>query len=214
MHRFVIFLALLGLWGSTASGQTRLLPVDEAAKDPAFFVFRSQLQNAVARHDAKTVLSMMNPEIQMGFGSEQGMKDFIAKWKPNEPNSKLWDTLSTILSLGGRFNPDGSFTAPYVSTQWSPKYGAQNHAAVVGQNIPVRAAPQATAEQLAVLNFHLVELVNAQQAKVPQEWQAIRMKNGKTGYVQSRHVRSPMDYRLSMAYFQGRWQILSMMSGD
>jgi hypothetical protein len=54
-------------------GQTRkLYPVDEATKDPSFFTFRARLIQAVQRHDAAFLISILAPKITNSFGGDGG----------------------------------------------------------------------------------------------------------------------------------------------
>src|SRR5574343_67258 len=213
MQRLATFSLLLGLCVQSAWSQTRVMPVDQAVKVPEFFAFRSQLQNAVARHDAQAVLAAVHPEVDMGFGGEHGLKDFKAKWKLSDPDSPLWDVLSTILSQGGSFNKDGSFTAPYVASNWPQRYRGVGYVAAVGPAVEVKSAPQTQASTWGVLNFQVVELADLDEDLVPQGWRAVQWKNGKTAYVESRNLRGPSDYRLGLSKHSGRWQISSLVAG-
>lgn len=70
-----LFAALFFLYATLAAAQVgKLLPVDEAVRDPEFFAFRAQLQAAVARHDAEAVLAAVDPNIQTSFGSGGGIE--------------------------------------------------------------------------------------------------------------------------------------------
>lgn len=114
------------------------LPVDEAAKQPDFFTFRAQLQVAIAKRDKAAVLAVVSKNIQNGFGDDNGINHFKKLWAIDKPNSKLWETLGTLLALGGGFQPDGSFNAPYVSSHWPDVDGFEN-IAIVGDKVNIRA---------------------------------------------------------------------------
>lgn len=51
----------------------KLLPTDEAVRDPQLFAFRAQLQAAIARHDVQAVLDAVHPNI-----IRDGRKGYIA----------------------------------------------------------------------------------------------------------------------------------------
>ena len=63
------------------AGQTRLVPVDQAASVPDFFSFRARLQGAVARHDMDAVVSVLSADIALSFGGDAGHDAFIRMWK-------------------------------------------------------------------------------------------------------------------------------------
>lgn len=71
MRRLLV--AILVLHANLAAAQVgRLLPVDEAVRDPELFAFRGQLQAAIARHDAEADLAAVDPNIKNTFGSPRG----------------------------------------------------------------------------------------------------------------------------------------------
>ena len=214
MARFIALLALCSLSATSTWSQLRVMPIDEAAKVPDFFAFRAQLQNAVARHDAKVVLSHVHPELMMGFGAEQGLADFVARWKPNDAQTTLWDTMSTILALGGGFTADGGFIAPYPSARWPAKAGIASVVAL-GASVPVYAAPDKRATAVGKLNFEAVARAPSENPKrVPRGWTAIRWPTQKIAYVESQLVRSPVDYSITFQKMGGRWQITAFSAGD
>ena len=123
---------------SHADPPRKLLPVDEAAKDPSFFLFRSRLLEAVATHDAAFVLSILTPDILNNFGGNGGIAEFKEQWKLGGKDSELWKTLAHVLSLGGRFMGDATFQAPYVSACWPEDADAFDFGAILGENVRVR----------------------------------------------------------------------------
>lgn len=214
MTKTLLSWALCVLSAVNAWSQVRVLPVDEAAKVPDFFVFRAQLQNAVARHDAKTVLSHLHPDLMMGFGSEQGLADFVARWKPHDAQTPLWDTMSNILALGGAFTADGAFIAPYTSARWPAKAGIASVAAL-GANVSVHSAPDKRAPAVGQLNFEvLARAPSDNPTQAPAGWTAIQWPGRKIAYVESRLVRSPADYSITFQKTAGRWQIIAFSAGD
>jgi hypothetical protein len=81
--------------------QSSVLPVDEAAKDPEFFVFRARLQRAVATHDTAAVMRVVAPTIRNSLGGNGGRQEFREKWGIADPDkSRLWAVLGFVLALG------------------------------------------------------------------------------------------------------------------
>src|SRR5215469_11392998 len=134
------------------SQSRKLLPVDEAAKDPSFKAFRDALIDAVKRKDTQFVLEVVAPDILSDFGGGNGIQNFKTKWRlGNAAESKLWAELETILSMGGSFRvEDGkkSFWAPYVYSAWPDDLDCGEDAqcyAVTGDHVNVRREPNSAA---------------------------------------------------------------------
>lgn len=194
-----------------AWGQTRLLPVDEAAAVSDFLSFRSQLRAAVAKRDLKVILAAMSKNVKLSFGGAEGHSDFLTIWKPESPDSKLWEELANVLDLGGTFDSQGAFTAPYVFSQWPSEKDAFTHMAAIGTGIRVRTAPNARAPVIAFLDFSVVEISDDDPAL---DWVKVKLSPGRAGYVHVRYLRSPLEHRIRFEKQEGRWQVVFFLAGD
>ena len=191
-----------------------LLPVDEATKQPDFFTFRAQLQVAVAKRDKAAVLAVVSKNIKNGFGDNNDINHFKKLWAIDKPNSKLWETLGTVLALGGGFSKDGSFSAPYISSHW-PAVGdldAFENIAIIGDKVNVRKTPNPNGEVLQTLSYEIVPLDSVDRGN--DQWVAIKLPNGKKGYVARNFARSAVDYRVFFEKVEGRWQMTMLLAGD
>ena len=190
-----------------------LLPVDDAAKQPDFFTFRAQLQIAVAKRDKAAVLAVVSKTIQNGYGDDNGIDNFKKNWAIDKPNSQLWETLGTVLALGGSFNQEGVFAAPYVSSSWPDSAGdGFENTAIVGNKVNVRKAPNQSSEVLQTVSYEIVPLDANDHGN--DAWVAIKLPDGKKGYVSRSFARSPVDYRASFEKVDGRWQMTMLLAGD
>jgi hypothetical protein len=202
--------------GHTAQAQgltpPRLAPVDQAASVPDFFSFRAQLQAAVARHDSAAVQAALGKDVELSFGGEHGIEDFKAMWKPQAADSLLWDTLATVLALGGSFDGRGRFVAPYVTSTWPRDVDLYTAVAAVGSGVHARAAASDAAPVVANLDFSIVD--TADQSGEPAGWVGVQLPSGQVGHVRSTQVRSPIDYRIGFSKVEGRWQIDYFLAGD
>ena len=213
LHRFLRLLLLFMLIAPTlALAQQRLLPRDEAASVPDFFTFRAQLQAAIARRDRAAVVAVLHKDVKLSFGGDAGVAGFNRLWKPSARESRLWETLATVLALGGTFSADGSFTAPYVFTKWPQDVDAFSHRAAIGSGIRVRAGASATATVVGALDFSIVETIDPQPAD--ERWVQVKTSSGSPGFVDARHLRSPIDYRANFVKIDGRWQMTMFLAGD
>jgi hypothetical protein len=201
----------------SAEPSRKLLPVDEAVKNPSFFLFRAKLQEAIAKKDAAHVLSIIAPDIQAGFDGDNGSDAFKKKWNLDKPDetSELWPLLARTLAMGGKFDKDGSFQAPYTSAAWPEEFDSFEYTAVVGENVRVREKADAQSAVVATLSFEVVALA---QSDAPQEekqpWVKVKLSNGREGYIREEYVSMAIGFR---AYFEkknGSWVMTAFLAGD
>lgn len=207
-----LFVASLIAATPVMHAQTQLLPADDAAAQPDFFTFRAHLQSAIARRDVQAILAVIHKDIKNSFGGNDGIEEFKETWKLTEPDSPFWDEMGKVLALGGNFDAEGRFVAPYIFSRWPENMDSFEHVAIVGANVRVRAAPKNDSATLASLSFAIVPL--AESRNDDARWTAIRLHNGQTGYVSSQLVRSPIDYRAYFARAENRWQLTIFVAGD
>jgi hypothetical protein len=209
-------LLAIGQTAQPASDYPELKPVDEAAQKPDFFSFRAQLQAAVARHDTAAVLAVLNPGIRTSFGDGGGVAAFRRQWRPESADSKLWDTLARVLALGGSFQPDGTFVAPYTFSRWPETLDSFEHVAIVGDRVSVRGDARTDAAILTTVGFVILPIGRDARPRSGRDdrWIAVRLTDGRVGYVSSQFARSPIDYRAIFAKTGDRWQLMAFVAGD
>lgn len=209
--------------------EIKLLPVDEAKNDPSFQRFRSDLLAAVKRHDANFVLGALHPAVENGYDIEKGVDEFNKRWKPIDPESSLWDVLTSILTGGGSFSErDGhkQFCGPWVISQWSkvvqelPKGSdSLDYVVITGHDVAVRREPKSTAPILATLSYDVVKSVPNSQvldrstAEV-SSWIKITTPKGQEGFVSSNYVQGPMDYGACFQRTSGKWVISELAARE
>lgn len=155
---------------------------------------------------------MLHRDVKLSFGGDAGVAGFNRLWKPTARDSRLWETLATVLALGGTFSADGSFTAPYVFTTWPQDVDAFSYRAVIGSGVRVRASPDATATVISALDFSIVETIEPQPAD--ERWVRVKTASGSPGFVDARYLRGPVDHRANFAKVDGRWQMTMFLAGD
>lgn len=200
----------------------KLYLVDEAKQEPSFKAFREQLSAAIKKRDSKFILNTLDPNITVSFGGcGEGVKCFKEYWKLNQPNnSQLWNTLSNVLALGGSFETSEGekyFCAPYVFSDFPDKVngeelmGVHEYAAIVGQNVNVRSRPNLNAPIITSLSYDIVKL-NQSSNSNSQGWFKILAPT--PGYVSSKFVRTPFDYRTCFKKSKGKWVMTALVAGD
>ena len=189
----------------------RVKPVDEAVTDPEFFLFRARIQTALAAHDSAEIMRIVDPGILNSFGGNGGRGEFREHWGLKNPEkSQLWTTLGSVLALGGRFQGDSIFYAPYLAGGTSGD-GFET-LVVLGANIAVHARPASTSQVIDTLSFE--EVTKWREKSTTREWEPIRTRKGRTGWVFQHHLRSPIDYRAGFVRRQGQWWLRALVAGD
>lgn len=218
MRTIFVFLILVSALVADVAGQVqKLYPVDEAAKEPTFFTFRARLIQAVHRRDAAHLLSILSPKIQNDLGGDGGIEEFKTMWKPERAQSDVWTELAKVLSLGGAFDKDGIFVAPYISAKWPDDKDSFELGAIIGEKVRVRAAPQISSSIMRELSFDIVEVPDWQKNKARGErrdWIKVKLSDGQSGYIAEEFIRGPVDYRAGFAKEQGRWVMIFFIAGD
>lgn len=209
----VVTFVLLALTGSgSLCGATQLMPVDEAQLQPDFFTFRAHLLTTLARRDVPALLEVVDPNIKNSFGGNDGIEEFRKMWELDQPQSRLWETLTALLALGGSFNAEGWFTAPYVFSEWPDDIDAFEQIAIIGSGVRVRTAPDLASEPITSLSYAIVPLSGS--TAINDEWVGVRLPGGAEGYVSGRFVRSSLDYRAMFAKTDGQWRMKFLVAGD
>lgn len=217
IHSVAVVFFLATLCQPTPAQVGKLYPVDEAHRDPSFFIFRARLLEAAQQRDAEYTISILSPGIRNGFGGNDGVAEFKKYWKPERPDSKLWKTLTRVLALGGSFHSDTSFMAPYTYSKFPDEYDAFEHGVVVGENVRVRKQSAVESPVVATLSFDIVKVKDwkpKQAAGSKQGWVNVLLKDGTSGYVAEEYIRGPVDYRAIFEKKDGRWQLAAFVSGD
>jgi len=211
------FLASASLVAQTAA-YPGLRPIDEADQRPDFFTFRAHLQTAVARRDRPAVLAVVHQNVRNTFGDDDGIAAFRRIWKTEAVDSPLWGSLGAVLALGGTFDQSGNFVAPYVFSQWPARLDAFEHVAVIGSRVRVRAAPRTDADVLTLLSHVILRRPQNGHDAVPpgaaERWTAVMLGGGRTGFIASEYVRSPIDYRAIFTEVDGHWRLMMFIAGD
>jgi len=190
-------------------------PIDDASGDPEFFVFRARLQAALAKQDTAELLKIVAPEIRNSFGGDGGRDEFRQKWDLDRPErSPLWGVLALVLALGGRFDGDSVFFAPYTF-KGTPGDGFEA-LAVLGRNVLIRAEPSTAAAVVDTVSFEVLTRWREGASSHPAAdgWESVRTSKDRTGWVSNRFVRSPIDYRAGFIRRQGRWWLRLLVAGD
>lgn len=189
----------------------KAFPIDEASRDSAFATFRDSLLQIVGRRDTSALFAILAPEIKSTFGGDDGIPGFREHWRPGEPDTQLWAVLQDVLQHGGRFSGPDHFYAPYTFDALPDSLDAFEHLIVRDSGVVVRERPDTASAALATLSF---DIVRAGPYAADPSWRAIALAEGRVGYVEGVHIRSPIDYRAGFERREGRWWLVVLVAGD
>lgn len=208
---------LPGIDQPTLSQAAKLYPVDEAHRDPSFFIFRARLFQAIQQRDSGSLISILSPSVRNSFGGSGGIAEFKQYWKPERPDSKLWKTISEVLALGGSFRTDHTFMAPYIYSKFPDEFDAFEHGVVVGENVRVRKQNTQDSAVIATLSYDIVRVADwkpKQDGRQNQDRVVVVLKDGSKGYISEDYIRSPIGYRAIFEKRDGKWQLAALVAGD
>ena len=212
MKQIVALLIAVSLAPASTLSQIfpRLEPVDEASRRPDFVTFRQQLRAAIARRDVPAVLRVVDPQIKLGFGGDDGVDALKRKLESTETD--LWRELDEVLALGGTFQESDTFFAPYVFSRWPDTFDSFEHVAVIGSGVRIRARPALSAPVVATVSYAVLKLGPDGYSDEP--WIGVRLPDGRAGFVDAKLARSPIDYRAAFKFEDRRWRMIFFAAGD
>lgn len=221
--RLCIGLTLLLVIGAADAQETqakKLLPVDEAAKDASWASFRRQLLNALAKHDRKFLLSIVDRNIRNPLDAPRGVAAFRKQWDLEADDSPLWRELPAALFLGSAWlKPEKGprqLCAPYVAVKWPDDIDPFDYGAITAREALAKAAPASDAETLATLSYDIVPVadweVADRAADGKQKWVKIRLKD-KEAYVPEEQIRSPIEHRACFVKTESGWRMVGFVIG-
>lgn len=207
-----------------AAGQEQFVrPVDEAGQDPTFAAFRTKLIAAAERRDKAYILGILDPQIKLSFGGDEGVADFKRMWKFSSRNTPFWKEFLAVIKNGGTFMKEngrktGEFWAPYTYGRFPEALDPFEVGAIFGTDVNLRSAPSTTAPVVARLSYNVVEI---QPETVPKsgrseypDWWEVKTLGGLRGYVRKEYVRGALDLRAAFEKKRGKWRLTVFIAGD
>ena len=185
-------------------------PRDECTGLPGADAFRQQLAQAVEARDAKALIALAAPDVKLDFGGGAGSAQLQVRL--DEDNPTLWDELDVLLTLGCAAEGQAGITLPWYFAQEIDAVDPMNGMIVMGENVPLRVAPEANGEMMKEISWDVVELIDGLQPEAP--FQHVVTTKGQQGYIATDKLRSLIDYRLLASSRDGKWSITSLVAGD
>lgn len=221
-------IVLLAVAAAAVTGQERFVrPVDEAAKDASFLAFRKKLIEAAERRDANYIIGILDPNIRLSFGGDQGVADFRRMWKIGHKDSPFWEEFLAVIKNGGAFSGEGRnkmslFTAPYTFSNWPDDIDGFEYHVIFGNRVNLREKPSMTAAVIGQLSYNIVKIDDAASVRKntgaegdwAYDWVKVETLGGKTGFVKGEFVRSHIDHRAGFEKKKGVWKLTFFLAGD
>lgn len=192
-------------------GQGTYAPRDECADIPGAAEFRQQLSTAVADRNVDELVALVANDVRLDFGGGEGAN--LLRTHLMQSDRSLWDELTEALALGCAKNGQGGITLPWYFDQDFGSIDPMAGMIVEGENVPLRSAPDKTAEPVTTLSWDVVQLTDGLRPDVA--FQKVRLGDNKTeGFIETGHLRSLMGYRVIASSRNGKWSITTIAAGD
>lgn len=201
----------------------KLWPVDEAPLDTAFFVFREQLKEIVAKKEVFSLLDVTAKDIKVGFGAEEGFDDFVSMWDLDSKQAdtlRIWALLGRLLVEGGTFSDNRTvFTAPYYFSTWPSQYDPVDYGVIAGAGVRLREEPSLNSRILKTVSHDIITILEeGPEEEIGGEtypWIRVELLSGTQGYVFGKFVGDPVGYRVGFEKKEGdRWRMSFLLAGD
>ncbi len=159
-------------------------------------------------------MSILAEDIVNNFGGDGGREEFQEQWKlGGAGKSSVWQILATVLRMGTVHDRQGGFSAPYVYGKFPESLDAYNYLVAVKRSVRLNLHPDANSPMLGKLQWEIVERLD-QQETGESGWWHVKTADGRSGYVRSEDVRSPIDYRAGFEKRAGHWLMTYLVAGD
>ena len=226
MMRFIHFATIACCLATSAVAGTPadpgMRPPDERLP-PTLLRAKEELRSIVTRRDMTALHARVRAETKLDFGGSEGPGGFNAVWNTDaESRQRLWSTLEGILALPGvarAFDGDGSeYCAPYVFCTNLPGDVDPFEALVVlGSGVAIRDQPSPSGAVLTRVDHAVLTRAGDDPRSDPSpDWTRVRLADGTVGYISTRWVRSPIDFRLTLRVDDGSdtWWLGFLLAGD
>ncbi len=205
------------LLAAPATAQDFTVPfVDAAKQDPEFAAWKAELFLDILARDIDAVVAKADPGIHLSFGGDGGQetfRDWLTTGGSEGDPEALWRELEEVLALGGTFRSADSFAAPYIFTAELPEtFDVYATYFVLGERTPILIDPEPDAEVIAEVTGAVVQATNGDDFEAP--FREIVRFDGSRGFVETRYLRSVIDYRALFNRVDGDWRMTAFIAGD
>ncbi len=197
--------------------ETAIAPKDECASDPAFVAYRTKLAAAVKAKNFEALKPLVDPQIKLDFGGGGGLDllgERLAKGVEGAlPTRPHWDELAEIMTLGCALDDAGkAATMPYAFARLGGRDGFET---MIPRRDGITLYKTADAKGEAVKTLHWEPLTMTGPANAKDDFVAVKLDDGTTGFVRRADARPALDYRaLFNKDEDGSWKMTAFIAGD
>ena len=199
-----------GIW---ANELRQLRPSDEAGEDKALASLLDQMRLMTKNRDHRALEALMLPDFRVEFDVGKGAKAFHSHWRPDLPDSGLWEILRRLLMLGGTFYSRTLFAIPYVYTHFPADLDPFGHVVALGEEVILFDEPKLDAKRVGSLEYSIAPLARPVQPPVvipADSFPEINHPGASRCFVAASEVYSPAGHRVFFEKRRGRWRWISL----
>lgn len=192
----------------TAPTMVRYAPQDDCATQPGWPAFRKSLVAAVKARDAQGLAKLAAPDITLDYGRGSGPAELVKRL--NDPETRLWQELNAILPLGCAMQ-GGLAALPWVF--WNVPEDIDSYSAMLVLGDDTVMLDRAGGKPAAQAGWTIVG-IDPIDFDTDAKATRVTTHDGKKGWIETRRLRSLLDYRLIAEPKDGRWHITAFIAGD
>ena len=202
-------------WGAAGASELgKLLPVDEASRDPGLLALLVKVRALAAQRDSYGLEALMLPTFRVEFDAGKGPAAFHRRWLPESQSSVLWRVLKRLFSLGGTFYSETLFALPYVYTQFPADLDPLGHVVAVKAGARLLDKPQQDGKPVGTLDYTIIPLAQRLQPPVMMtagRYLEVIVPPAGRCFVAESDVYSPAAHRAFFEKRGGRWRWISLV---
>lgn len=193
---------------SATSEAVDYAPRDDCAKEPGWPGFSKALSSAINSRDAQALAKLAAPDIALDYGGGNGPAELIKRL--NDPEAKLWQELDAILPLGCAVQ-GGLAAMPWVF--WNVPEDIDSYSAMLVLGDDTQLLDKVGGKPVAVAGWTIVG-IDPMDFDTDAKATRVTTHDGRKGWIETRKLRSLLDYRLIAEPKDGQWQITAFIAGD
>lgn len=232
-----LFILLITFLGYNSNIQAQAYILDESYKDESFLAFKLQLVQALLDKNVSDIKLLLSDDIiGQKDPSFPGKKGFVYDFlKDKKSTQQFCKEALKLISFGFREGKlddlekergyQKVFYAPSFHRDFDYCYGSTKHSdkiLVVGDNVNVREKPTSKSKVIAQVSFEVLKFQspiedpwqedvrkNTESLPKGKYWYAVKLKDGKIGYIIEDYVSDNYYIDLRIAKTKNGWKVVS-----
>lgn len=207
MRILLLMVLILPVFGQEVRAPLRLAPIDDTPRDRFLVGYVKQLKDAVAKRNVRRLRQLVDDDVVVQDKPERkGWKEFLAYWKPEDPQSRVWAALEEMLDVGFVREHPQIYTSPYFVWRFPDGLDPSQHGVVAWGAEALREKPDARSPAVKTMEFEVVRLLSSQD-----RWLEVETFDGQRGWVNRLAVKLPTVPRGQFNFIKGQWQLVMLV---